>query len=308
MEIEELFSRLDRHRGSFPQDLVEEAIRGREEVIPAFLEILDDINKNPDPWAADEGRMVHIYAMYLLALFRETRAYPLLVKIFAHPGEFPFDLAGDVVTQDLASILASVSGGDPAGMMTLIENTEVNEWVRGQAMDAMAKLVVIGQLGRDETMSYFLQLFRKLEREPSAAWDGLANACADLWPHEALYELNRAYKDGLVNPGSIGWKDIERALALGKDGALEETRRRELLIDDVAREMGWMMCFRKRERVYKSDDNLLESKIESAGTGAVTTPIRRDKPKIGRNDPCTCGSGKKFKKCCGANEQSAAVQ
>nr|WP_245203734.1 SEC-C metal-binding domain-containing protein [Ammoniphilus resinae] len=24
------------------------------------------------------------------------------------------------------------------------------------------------------------------------------------------------------------------------------------------------------------------------------------KPKVGRNDPCTCGSGKKYKKCCGA--------
>ena len=24
-------------------------------------------------------------------------------------------------------------------------------------------------------------------------------------------------------------------------------------------------------------------------------------PKVGRNDPCTCGSGKKFKKCCGAS-------
>lgn len=28
-------------------------------------------------------------------------------------------------------------------------------------------------------------------------------------------------------------------------------------------------------------------------------PIRRDMPKVGRNDPCPCGSGKKFKKCCG---------
>ena len=30
-------------------------------------------------------------------------------------------------------------------------------------------------------------------------------------------------------------------------------------------------------------------------------PIVRDGPKIGRNDPCPCGSGKKFKKCCGAD-------
>ena len=29
-------------------------------------------------------------------------------------------------------------------------------------------------------------------------------------------------------------------------------------------------------------------------------PIRRITPKVGRNDPCPCGSGKKYKKCCGA--------
>lgn len=27
----------------------------------------------------------------------------------------------------------------------------------------------------------------------------------------------------------------------------------------------------------------------------------RNESKVGRNDPCSCGSGKKFKKCCGAN-------
>ncbi len=30
-------------------------------------------------------------------------------------------------------------------------------------------------------------------------------------------------------------------------------------------------------------------------------PIVRDQPKIGRNEPCPCGSGKKYKKCCGKN-------
>ena len=28
-------------------------------------------------------------------------------------------------------------------------------------------------------------------------------------------------------------------------------------------------------------------------------PVVRQNPKIGRNDPCSCGSKKKFKKCCG---------
>ncbi|AGH94567.1 YchJ family protein [Pseudobdellovibrio exovorus] len=29
--------------------------------------------------------------------------------------------------------------------------------------------------------------------------------------------------------------------------------------------------------------------------------VQREAPKIGRNDPCTCGSGKKYKKCCGTD-------
>ncbi|QTD95093.1 UPF0149 family protein [Burkholderia anthina] len=32
----------------------------------------------------------------------------------------------------------------------------------------------------------------------------------------------------------------------------------------------------------------------------LATPIQRTTPRTGRNDPCPCGSGKKFKKCCGA--------
>ncbi|WP_455199281.1 YchJ family protein [Kaarinaea lacus] len=33
--------------------------------------------------------------------------------------------------------------------------------------------------------------------------------------------------------------------------------------------------------------------------GKGQEPVRRDSPKVGRNDPCPCGSGKKYKKCCG---------
>jgi uncharacterized protein YecA (UPF0149 family) len=32
-------------------------------------------------------------------------------------------------------------------------------------------------------------------------------------------------------------------------------------------------------------------------------PGRKPKPPVGRNEPCPCGSGKKYKKCCGAVRQ-----
>jgi SEC-C motif-containing protein len=60
---------------------------------------------------------------------------------------------------------------------------------------------------------------------------------------------------------------------------------------------------------YKDEDQQYHevasfSKVEgnwffTEGKPAVRKPVVRAEPKVGRNDPCPCGSGKKFKRCCG---------
>ena len=52
----------------------------------------------------------------------------------------------------------------------------------------------------------------------------------------------------------------------------------------------------------KAWDNLLteERRVELYREQKASGTVRKDK-KVGRNDPCPCGSGKKYKKCCGAN-------
>jgi uncharacterized protein len=42
-----------------------------------------------------------------------------------------------------------------------------------------------------------------------------------------------------------------------------------------------------------------EDRKPEARRFASARTFRRDAPKVGRNDPCPCGSGKKFKHCCG---------
>ena len=42
--------------------------------------------------------------------------------------------------------------------------------------------------------------------------------------------------------------------------------------------------------------------LSHGGDGAQPVTVRRKEKKIGRNAPCPCGSGKKYKKCCGANK------
>ena len=47
------------------------------------------------------------------------------------------------------------------------------------------------------------------------------------------------------------------------------------------------------------DPSSIEDEETKAKEKAAHTPIVNDGPKVGRNDPCPCGSGKKYKNCCG---------
>jgi uncharacterized protein YecA (UPF0149 family) len=53
---------------------------------------------------------------------------------------------------------------------------------------------------------------------------------------------------------------------------------------------------KKLQNVFH-DDN--ESCCTDTSCCPPKTPTKRDMPKIGRNEPCICGNGRKFKKCCG---------
>ena len=74
-------------------------------------------------------------------------------------------------------------------------------------------------------------------------------------------------------------KSFNKTLAQGKD--TDDPLLQSLLADYGSDEV--------TEALAKLDKNL----EETMGT------VRRETPKVGRNDPCSCGSGKKFKKCCG---------
>lgn len=58
--------------------------------------------------------------------------------------------------------------------------------------------------------------------------------------------------------------------------------------------------FRKAKDRWYFVDGDSHTHEEGEGHHEPKTPVVRAEPKLGRNDPCSCGSGKKFKKCCGA--------
>jgi hypothetical protein len=144
-------------------------------------------------------------------------------------------------------------------------------------------------------VAYFHQLFQKLERTPSQAWDGLACSCADLWPDELMDDLRGAWEDKLISRVSSTGTTSKMGTR-GEDACLQYMQEKYTLITDVVKEMAWWVCFDKDPKPAHRQE---AAAVRGVPLGGTPNPIHRTEPKVGRNDPCPCGSAKKFKKCCG---------
>jgi hypothetical protein len=298
MTVPDILKELEPYTGRFPMKAMRAAVEQREAITPELLKVLETCAEDPVAFAQREDYMLHVFALFLLAQFREKRAYPLAVKIFSAPGEVPFDLYGDTVTEGLGQIFGSIYDGDPTPLETLIEREDVNEYVRNAGIETFLVLEHTGQLSREQVVGYFQRLFGgRLQRTHSHAWNGLVSAILDLPAPELLADVRRACEDGLVDPGFASMEGIERILQSQPKGC----RDRHYVITDAIDEMEWWAAFHPEDSQPPPMPKFKApvERPEPASYAAPQSLVRN--PKIGRNDACPCGSGKKYKKCCGKN-------
>lgn len=238
MEIAHILEELAYDLGELPREAIESAIAKRSQITPYLLEILEDAITRIDEIIEDDNYQGHLYAMYLLAQFREERAFPYLIHLFSFPGDIPHAIAGDVLTEDLSRILASVCGKNYSALMSLIENVSVNEYVRAACQTSLVILVGCGLLSRNAVTDYFRSLFEgKLERIPSFAWDNLIVCCCTVHPEELYSYIKKTFDDHLINTSFISLEDVTTILSEEKQSRLFHLFQSAELIDDTVSEM-----------------------------------------------------------------------
>lgn len=274
------------------------AERHRDEMVGPFLQAIErGLN---DPKGTPPGdAMLFSYALAFLAKWREPRAYPLVIRWLSLPDGEPYDIGGDTVTEWGSRLLASVCDGNLEPIKQLILNREADEFCRSAAMDALAVMVAWGERSLEEVTDYFLWLAREgLEREDSHAWNSLAQACADIGAVPVFAELRRAYDEGLIDPGFIGPEEFDHVETEPRGGPIARFRQDHAPFTDVARETRWWNSFYQARKAQQTEaESELFEGLEPADYREFQPYIAP--PKTGRNEPCPCGSGKKFKKCCG---------
>lgn len=289
MTIEEILKALAHKDNKFPREALTEAIAQKEAITPHLLAALEEAVNDPDA-VLDRQDFTYTYAQFLLSQFRETKAHPLIARMASFDSEMAELLMNDSITEHLYSWLASTCDGDTSLIEQLIENPKADEFARAAGVQGLVTLVAYDLKPRDEVISYFKSLLEgRLEREPSFVWAELAVYCAELGAKELYEQIKQAYADDLIDETVIDLAGVEKDMKKDWPSLLANLKEMNRLVNDTIKEMEWWASYQEPARKPKPADLLPHR------------PYTPPPAKIGRNDPCPCGSGKKYKKCHGAN-------
>lgn len=152
-----------------------------------------------------------------------------------------------------------------------------------------------GQLQRF-WQAYFLKekdIYAQLLKNPDEVVKGSIKELAEKYDVTVetivgfLDGIDESLKDGVDN-------DIEN---LTEDSVVSfEFDKEKLYKNMVAAQADWLYGLEEWNDIYDEETQKRLYKEQKKSTTFV-----REGKKVGRNDPCPCGSGKKYKKCCGAN-------
>lgn len=68
---------------------------------------------------------------------------------------------------------------------------------------------------------------------------------------------------------------------------------------DILEDFGGGQAAAKKGGASNANNADANDREDDSNQVQIKLPIKRELPKVGRNEPCSCGSGKKFKQCCG---------
>ena len=278
--------------GIYKRELIDSAIELKDEISPHLIKILESVLSDPEKHIENNKRIDHVYSIMLLGHFRESKAHNVIVDLFSLPDDMSYKLYGDLISGDLATIIVRTCGRHIDLIKSMVLNKNIYGFCRIAAANAMAYAVVDGIVTREEVLSFFGTLFTGNEAdEMPDFWSILATYVYYLYPEEIMDTIKQAYDDGLIFSGAIGYGEFEEMLEAGEEKCLERLKNnyKRQSLDDIHDSMSGWACFKQAKKDPVPIEMPIPSKVPA---------LKGKTKKIGRNAPCPCGSGKKYKKCC----------
>jgi Protein of unknown function (DUF1186)/SEC-C motif len=313
LDLDGLIRELDAGMDRLPEAALRTCQKHRELVTPRLIEVLQEAVRLGREGIVREGN-AHFFALFLLTEFEAKEALQVILELYSLRDPVLDSLLGGAVTETTRRVLAILAGDQPDLIESLVANQQLDDFVRWEAAAALCQLVRDGRMPRADGLG---RLVRQLRSAAAAndTWGVTIVICEldHLNPLEYQDEIKTAFDRKLVDESITSWSCITKySLHPDQPGTCPDLANwRPGAITDTVEELQEWHCFSDAARQDFSapleraaplespdfgDDFEVLDTVERDDSGFGT--IRREAPRVGRNDPCPCGSGKKYKKCC----------
>lgn len=287
---DELIGLLFTEEDRLPREAVDEFIRRGDRLADDLIEIISDgaswREEPPEWWAV-------VHCVYFLgSIGTEKTIIPLLKAL-----RFADMYDCDWVLEELPSIFGKLGQVAVEPLKNMAKDRTTDWYPRITAASGLAAMTIYNPELERDVFTFLFSIFND-EGDDYDTRSSIGNILLDFQRTEYKKELTAFGKEAREESKDIFMgvafddEDVARAFRESKD-LWHYTRDWLSFYDNEEirkRQERW-----EREKMEREEDNEEE---ESEPLYVGHEPYIRDLPKIGRNDPCPCGSGKKYKKCC----------
>jgi uncharacterized protein len=275
--------------GDFPREAMEWALAHWDEASPRFIAKLRAAASRGD--VSEQAANEMFFIVHLCGDKGETRAYEPLCRLVAQDHAIA-EWLGDGVEATLPGIFIKTFDGDAQPLMNAIVSARGDEYARASGLAALAYLAQTAGVPAPNEMRAF---FRKLPSEPGIVegvvfWDVWAGLAAHLGYGELRVEVGRLNRIGRLDPHAFDVEAFDAVLARVRKNPQDREELEGLSAKPFENAVETLATWGADD----DENNAYGTDSDPGLEGPRVNPYRD----VGRNDPCPCGSGKKFKKCC----------
>ena len=219
------------------------------------------------------------------------------MRLLRRPNDELRELLGDAKTETLGKIVAGAFDGNANDLFGLLCEPALDEFLRSSIFGAVAFLTWAGRIDESVTRA-FLERFDQQRPIPDEDWTWFSwsEAVERLGWEDMAPRVEQAYRDGPIPEGISSLKHFRSGLAEAKAAPAGDDSRFQSqgqgYIEDVA------VALEGYNLSRSDDDEDLFVDNDPPPPRPFLLPDRGPHRHVGRNDPCPCGSGKKYKRCC----------